>query len=197
MAETNRYTSVAILLHWTIAILIVMLIFVGWRAGDMAEALRAGSTEFTIDDVRLVFNWHKTFGLLVLALSLFRLVWRFMNPVPAMPEGMKPWEKTVARLTHFAFYVLIIGMPILGWLTASASTAPSFLFNNPDLPIPEIAPDNQTLHEVTEFLHGRGAWVIIVLLVLHAGAAIKHHVIDKDDVLARMLPFLRRKNPQD
>lgn len=194
MTETHRYTAVAITLHWLIAIMIVLLIFVGWRAGDMAEALRAGSTEFTLDDVRFVFDMHKTFGIIVLALSLARLIWRFMNPVPPMPEDMKPWEKTVARVTHFSFYVLIIGMPILGWLTASSSQLPSYFFNNPSWPIPDIAPNNETLHEVTEFLHGRGAWVIIVLLVLHAGAALKHHIVDKDDVLARMIPFLRRKD---
>lgn len=194
MTETKRYTSVAIALHWIIAIMMVLLVFVGWRAGDMAEALRAGSTEFTIDDVRFVFNMHKTFGILVLALSLFRLAWRFMNPAPPLPETMKGWEKFAARFTHIGFYVLMIGMPILGWLTASSSQAPSFFFNNPAWPIPDIAPNDRTLHEVTGFLHGRGGWAIIILLVLHAGAAIKHHIVDKDGVLARMIPFLRRKD---
>ena len=194
MTETKRYTSVAITLHWIIAIMMVLLVFVGWRMGDMAEALRGGSTEFTLDDVRFVFDMHKTFGIMVLVLSLIRLAWRFMNPVPPLPSGMKPWEVTVAKLTHIGFYVLMIGMPILGWLTASSGQAPSFFFHNESLPIPDIAPNNRTLREVTEFLHGRGGWVIIVLLVLHAGAAIKHHIVDKDDVLARMIPFLRRKD---
>lgn len=194
MTETKRYTSVAITLHWIIAIMMVLLVFVGWRMGDMAEALRGGSTEFTLDDVRFVFDMHKTFGILVLVLSLIRLAWRFMNPVPPMPAGMKPWEVTVARLTHLGFYVLMIGMPILGWLTASSGQAPSFFFHNEAWPIPDIAPNNRNFHEIMEFLHGRGGWVIIVLLVLHAGAAIKHHIVDKDDVLARMIPFLRRKD---
>ena len=106
---------------------------------------------------------------------------------------MPAWEKLVARATHVAFYALIIGMPLVGWVMISASRFPSYFFNNPAWRIPEIAPDSETLNSALSSLHSVGAWVIVVLIVLHAGAALKHHVINKDDVLARMLPFLRRK----
>tara|TARA_R110002072_G_scaffold140661_2_gene285035 strand:+ start:213 stop:794 length:582 start_codon:yes stop_codon:yes gene_type:complete len=191
---TQRYTAVAITLHWIIAIMLVMLIVVGWQAGDLLEALQTGQeTDATLEDVRFVYNMHKTFGMLVLVLSLARLIWRLTHKTPPMPETMKGWEQFAARFTHIAFYVLMIGMPLLGWITASSSGLPSYLLDNSALRLPDLpVPQTDAVHDFFGWLHGRGGWAILVLLALHAGAALKHHFFDKDDVLSRMLPFLRR-----
>lgn len=194
MTETQRYTGVAIALHWTIAILILALIFVGWQADDMRDALFAGDTSVSPTDVAALFNWHKTFGLLVLVLSIIRLAWRLMNPPPPLPENMSAWEQTASRVTHWGFYALMIGMPIGGWLTASASGFPSYLFNAESLQIPDLVGENEALHETTAWAHSKGAWVILLLLALHIGAALWHHFIRKDGVLARMVIFLNSRD---
>lgn len=187
--EASRYTTVAIILHWLIAAMLVSLIAVGWWMEDLGEAARAG--EISFDFTRAVYNWHKTAGILVLILSLARLGWRFTHPVPALPSGMKPWEKLAAKVTHIGFYVAMIGIPLIGWAMVSHSSLPTRLFNVEGFNLPGLpVPDSELLHEVLESAHGAGAWVIIVLLALHAGAALKHHVLDRDGVLNRMVPGL-------
>jgi cytochrome b561 len=115
--DTGRYTGVAIALHWLIAALLVSLILYGWALEDQRETITSYD-EFL--EVKSGFNWHKTGGILVLALSLFRLFWRFTHPVPPLPDGMKAWERVAARITHIGFYVLMIGLPIGGYMVASA-----------------------------------------------------------------------------
>lgn len=188
---TTRYSTVAIILHWTIAALLVSMIFFGWYADDLREALPEGVA--TLDEVVTAFSWHKTFGILVLLLSLVRLGWRLTHKSPPLPDAMPAWEAFAARFTHVAFYVLMIGMPLLGWLAASSSGIGSFLFDNPQMVLPDLpVPESEALHDTTAWLHGRGAWAILILLGLHAAAALKHHILDKDDVLRHMLPFLPR-----
>ncbi|WP_421792369.1 cytochrome b [Hyphobacterium sp.] len=194
MTESKRYTGVAISLHWIMAITIIVLIFAGWRAGDMSDALFAGDTSVSFTDVTTLYSWHKTFGILVLVLSVFRLLWRFMNPPPPLPDNMKPWEKTASRFTHWAFYALMIGMPIGGWLTASASGFPNYLFNVESIELPNLVSENEALHEVTARAHSAGAWIILGLLALHIAAALQHHFIKKDDVLTRMVIFLKQRD---
>lgn len=187
----QRYSTVAIILHWVIAIFLVLMVFAGWQAGDLREALPTGGA--TLDEVMFALNMHKTFGLIVLGLSLLRLGWRLTHKAPAMPETMKPWEKFAAHFTQIGFYVLMIGMPLLGWATASSSGLPSYLFNDTSIRLIDLpVPTDEGFHNFIAWLHGRGGWAILILLGLHAGAALKHHIIDKDDVLSRMLPFLRR-----
>lgn len=187
--ESSRYTTVAIILHWLIAILLVSLIAVGWWMEDLGEAARAG--EISFDFTRAVYNWHKTIGILVLLLSLARLGWRFTHPVPALPSTMKSWEALGARAAHIGFYVVMIGMPLIGWAMVSHSSLPTRLFNVEGFNLPGLpVPESEFLHEALESAHSAGAWVIIVLLVLHAGAALKHHFLDRDGVLNRMVPGL-------
>ena len=189
--QSNRYTTVAITLHWLIAILIVVMIFAGWQTDDMREAMLEGDTSVDPQTVALLFNWHKTFGILILALSVFRLVWRLTHKVPPLPAGMNAFERFAAVATHWAFYVLIIGMPLAGWITASASGFPSFFFNSESLPIPELMGENEAVYDVVSQIHSKSAWAILVLLGLHIAAALKHHFMDHDDVLTRMVVFLK------
>lgn len=193
MENNNRYTTVAISLHWLIAILIVGMIFFGWQADNLREALFAGDPSVDPQQVAMLFNWHKTIGLLILALSVVRLGWRLTHPAPPLPEGMASWEKFAATGTHWAFYALMIGMPLGGWVAASASGFPSYLLNMEALPIPSLVGESEALHEAASWAHSKGAWAILVLLGLHIAAALKHHFINRDDVLSRMIVILRPK----
>lgn len=186
----GRYTGVAIALHWLIAVLLVGMVFFGWYMEGVRDALLAGDA--TLDEVRQVYNAHKTTGVLVLLLSLGRLGWRLTHTPPGLPAGMKSWERQAARFTHAAFYVLMIGMPLMGWITASASEQPSWLFNNPDLVLPRLpVPQEEGFFGVAGSIHGAGGWAILVLLGLHVAAALKHQFYDRDGLLRRMIPFLK------
>jgi cytochrome b561 len=185
--EPSRYTAVAITLHWLMAAALVGMIFMGWRMEDMRDLALAG--DLTFAEVQTYYNWHKTIGISLLVLALARLGWRFTHKVPPMPDTMKPWEKLAARATHIAFYAVMIAVPVFGWLTASATNFPSYLANNPALELPHL-PVSNDLYEPLGSIHGAGGWVIFALLALHAGAALKHHFINKDAVLTRMIPFL-------
>lgn len=189
----QRYTAVAIALHWAIALMIIGLIAVGWIMEDMAP----GPDQFA------VIQLHKSFGITVLLLSVARIVWRFMNRPPAEPP-MPKWQSLASKAVHVLFYVLIIAMPLTGWIMASASNdAPTRYFNLVDIRLPGIPTlDAETRHGIEEGfeqVHSNLAWVIIALLLLHVGAALKHHFIDKDGLLARMAPglFGRTAGPPD
>lgn len=188
--ETARYTGVAISLHWLIAALIAGQILGGWTMTDEATP-RAQAFQ--------MFQLHKSFGFTILALSLVRLGWRFANPPPGLPPGMKGWEIAAARLTHVGFYVLMIGIPFSGWVLMS--TAPYSvttmwfgLFEVPKLPVLPDLEGKRAINEAAESAHSALVWATIVLLGLHVGAALKHHFVNKDGVLVRMLPFLKARS---
>lgn len=190
MSETNRYSTVAIGLHWLLAVLLVSMVFFGWYMDGLREGLMSGDS--TLQEVQFAYNMHKTTGLFVLVLSLFRLGWRLTHPVPGMPDHMASWEKFAASATHWAFYALMIGMPIGGWVAASASPFPTLLFNRADMVLPKLpVPQTEALADLVGSGHSAGGWAILVLVALHIGAALKHQFIDKDGLLARMLPFLK------
>jgi cytochrome b561/polyisoprenoid-binding protein YceI len=194
----KRYTAVAILLHWAIALAIAGMIALGWWMGDALE------DKATQAQAIAAFQLHKSIGLTILLLSLARLGWRFMHPVPPLPAGMKRWERWAATGTHWAFYVVIIAMPLTGWLYVStawnAHTDKHFdvptlyfgLFKVPHLfGLSQLAEGARAaLAELFENFHSKLAWGAIGLTVLHVGAALKHHFVDRDDVLARMVPGL-------
>lgn len=182
MADVTRYTKTAIALHWTIAVLIVGLIIFGLLM-----------TNPNMPNRFVIYQLHKSFGILVLILSVFRLVWRWLHKPPPLPEHMKRWEKFAARSTHIAFYGVMIGMPLLGWALVSASPLPIptelfWIVPWPDIP---FIPESEALERVFEFLHGNIGKLTIGLILLHAGAAMKHHFVNKDNVFARMMPWAR------
>lgn len=192
----TRYTTVAILLHWLIAALIILQIGFGlWIADALHSADQAtGFAAFELTQL------HKSVGLLVLALSLLRLAWRLAHPAPPPPEGMSRFERWAAGATHAAFYVLLIALPLTGWARVSSSPE----FNNvptvwfglvviPHLPVVSSLPAAEAgpLSEGLRMSHQWLAYGAIALLVLHVGAALKHHLWDRDVVLARMTPGLR------
>ena len=168
------------LLHWLVALLVLGQLAVGlsmvWLVTDLGAKFQ-------------LYQLHKSFGVLVLSLVLVRLVWRRLNAtVPVLPEGLRPWERRAAVLTHRGFYVLLILLPITGWLVASASPLgiPTVVFGLFTLPNPIGA--NAALESVMSVVHGSLAVLLVATLALHVGAALKHHFVLRDDVLTRMLP---------
>ncbi|MEM9170030.1 MAG: cytochrome b [Pseudomonadota bacterium] len=184
----TRYTTVAIVLHWAIAVMIV---------GQIAGGLYMSGLPFGNDKFAL-YQLHKSFGLVVLVLSLVRLGWRLGHKPPALPDHMTPRTRFFARATHVAFYVLMISVPLGGWALVSASpyadSVPTLvfgLFEWPHLPFFETVGDREALAEQIAGTHKFFGLAIAALLALHVAAALKHHFKDRDGVLASMAPGVR------
>ena len=187
MASTDspRYSRIAITLHWLIALLIIGQLV----GGKVMTNMGFSTLKFEI------YQYHKSFGIMILLLSLFRLVWRLTHKAPALPETMLPWQKRVAHLSHKAFYILMIGIPLSGWAMVSASTLniKTKLFKLIPWPhIPGITP-SESLEKSLKNAHEWLAILVFLFLLLHVGAALKHHFKDKDDVLGRMIPWVKPK----
>lgn len=187
--NSNRYTGVAIGLHWLIAIGVIAQIPMGLIMSD----LPLGQSKFEL------FQLHKSVGLTVLALSLMRVLWRLGHRPPPLPETMPEWQKRVSGLTHLAFYAFILITPLLGWAIVSAAPIriPTLLWGAipiPHLPILSDLPMDQRKGVSGAFAeaHELMSWLGVALIALHVGAALKHQFVDRDGVLGRMVPFLSK-----
>ena len=185
----SAYSRTAIALHWLIALMIVGNFAGGLLMGDLLNSPDPADKQLGFTIVQL----HKSMGLTILVLSLARLGVRLAAGAPPLPFHMTSTERLLARLTHWGFYAIMILVPLSGWAMVSASplgfpTVWFGLFEWPHLPIETSRHLSGTASEVHEILAFAGAG----LFVLHVAGALKHHFMDRDDVLARMLPFLRR-----
>ena len=175
--NTKRsWGSLSKALHW----LIVLLIINQWVIAERADDLN-GFQKFT------ALNWHKWFGMTIFMLAIVRLAWRLANPVPDLTAETRPWERMLAKISHFLLYALIFAMPLTGWLMSSARNFPVSwfkMFQFPDL----VAPSEPLFHRMNDLHHQLFA-VLVVVAALHVAGALKHHFIDRNDVLKRMLPF--------
>lgn len=177
LVRTDRYSSVAIAFHWTIGLLIIVNLIFGIFHDSMPKDWA-------------VMPFHKSVGITVLVLSIARLGWRLTHTPPSLPDGMPGWERAVSKLTHWAFYALIIILPLTGWMMSSGGTPPRPLNWFGLFPIPYLPVDKAAAgfgHEAHEIL----GYLTVVLVVLHVGAALRHHFILRDSVLTRMLPASR------
>jgi cytochrome b561 len=191
MVGNERYTSVAIFLHWLIALLVI---------GQLAGGLIMVEIPREAAELRFeVFQLHKSFGVTILALTMVRIAWRLLHPVPALPSRMSNLEKALARGAHVLFYALLLFVPLIGWAYVSTASlnVPTMLFGVVHFPHIEFlheASNRKELAPIFEETHEYAAKAVIVLLLLHVGAAVKHHLIDKDGVLVRMLPVLKKRS---
>jgi cytochrome b561 len=193
MSEQFRYNAVAMLVHWFTALAVIGLLVVGNIMADM-PGIDPVTHQPNLDRLAL-FNWHKSFGVTVLLLTCFRLAWRLTHRPPALPAEMPAWEIKVAHVTHWAFYALLLLVPLLGWVLVSASprNVPTVLFGTFQWPhIPLLADlDVQVKKDYRksfEFAHASAAYVMAGLIALHVGAALRHRFMLKDKVAQRMLP---------
>ena len=195
-SNEQRYTAVAIVLHWAIAAAILSNLLIGWRMksaiGDSATQARAIAA----------FQLHKSIGLTVLLLTVLRVLWRFTHKPPPLPAGMAWWERVAAKATHWAFYILMLLVPLSGWAYVSSQWADGKPLNVPTLwfglfhvshmfdarAMTDAA--RAAVSNRSAAVHYYLAWSMAGLLVLHVGAALKHHFRNRDRVLSQMLPVL-------
>ena len=185
MPGRSRYSTVAIILHWLIAILVAAQIILGRTMTSLSPGLR----QFEL------YQLHKSIGITILGLTLFRLGWRLFHPPPPPPAHLMRWERVAARATHFGLYGVMIGIPLLGWATVSTSplNIPTLLWDAvpfPDLPLEPGSRQSDMWASGHRIL----AWGALLLILLHVAAAFRHHLIVGDDVLARMLPIFKQRN---
>ncbi|MFT3986231.1 cytochrome b [Aestuariivirga sp.] len=176
--QRDRYTTVAIALHWIIAALMIYMLFWG---EDLIRIPRGSEDAFGP-------SLHITIGVTIFALSIFRLAWRFMNPPPPLPPSTARCETLGAHILHGFFYVLMISLPLTGWLTLSRFSGSRPGVQNAEafglFHLPTIATDIPFGQ-----MHGLGANIAIALLALHVLAALKHQFINRDNLLSRMRPM--------
>jgi cytochrome b561 len=175
-----RYTATAIVLHWVLALVILTAFAVGVLMDDMP-----------LSPLKLkVINWHKWAGITILFLSVARLAWRLTHRPPALPDriqqAMPGWQTAAYHGVHHLMYALFFIVPLLGWAYSSAKGYPIVWFGV--LPLPDLLPVNKELAEQIKPLHGLAAFALIGLVALHVAAALKHQFVDRDGLLARMLP---------
>ncbi|MCR6628581.1 MAG: cytochrome b [Magnetospirillum sp.] len=174
-ASPLSYDPVAKSLHWLTALLIIVL----WGVGLTLEDLPKG-------DLRgQVIGLHKAFGVVVLALAVLRLAWRGSKGAPDLPADMPAWEKLAAKLGHAGLYVLMIALPLDGILMSQSGGRPVSVFG---LELPTLVGKDEGLHHLFEEGHELLAWGLAVVVVVHVAAALRHHIVLKDQVLRRMLP---------
>jgi cytochrome b561 len=171
-----RYGIVAQALHWLIAALIVAMFGLGWYMAD----LPLGQRKFAL------YQLHKSLGLTILTLAAVRLTWRIFNRPPPLPETLPSWERTAARVNHGLLYAVLFVQPVIGFLQSNAANFPVVWWGV--APLPAVLGSDEALAETLLAVHQWGSRVLLVLVLLHVAAALRHHFILKDDVLRRMLP---------
>lgn len=178
--DDRRYGGVAQGLHWLIAALVIAMFGLGWTMDDLPLGP---------DKIR-VFNIHKSIGVTILALMVLRLLWRWHSPPPPLPAAMPGWERRAAQASHFLFYLLLLVQPVIGILHTNAANFPLVVYGS--LVLPAVIGPDEAFKQALEAAHGLVANAIALLVLVHAGAALRHHFLVKDDVLRRMIPGMGR-----
>ena len=180
-AITDRYSLLAIALHWLLALAIIGAFGVGFYMSGLP---------FSIQRIKLI-NWHKWAGITILALSALRLLWRLRHPPPPlspqMRSAMAPWQHAAHRGVHLGLYLLFFAVPLLGWAYSSAAGVHVVWFGV--LPLPDLlAPDKALADAILKPMHRAAAYSLAALVLLHVAAALKHQFVDRDGLLWRMWP---------
>ena len=179
----SGFGHVAIILHWTIALLVFIMLALGNIMGALAstDPLRA-----------ILLDLHKMIGLTILALVVLRIAWRLANPVPALPISMRAWQRICARLSHYTLYALTVLIPLTGWALVSArvQTPRLMLFDTlpaPALPVLEYFDSGAQAVVLFWPVHDVLGGLLVLLVLIHIAAAMRHHFVLSDDVLRRMM----------
>lgn len=172
------YGSFAKFLHWAIVLLILPQYFLVEAAEELPNGL---------EKLQLM-TWHKSLGMLVLILALVRILWKVMNKGLPDPIGTA-WQRKAAAAGHGLLYLLILAQPLSGWIVSSSGNHPVTLFSW--FQFPAIVGENHDLHELMEEVHEVLFFALLAVAVVHVAAALYHHVVLKDGVLRRMLPYAR------
>jgi cytochrome b561 len=180
MNATLRYDRIAITLHWLIALGVLAQIALGWWMIDIPKQ-PAGVRVYW-------FNLHKSIGLTLAGFIALRIAWRLTHRPPALPDSVARWQVRAARTSHALLYVCMVAMPLAGYLGSTFSGYPIKYFG---LTVPGWGWKDDALKEFFSAVHYSAAWCFMVLIGLHIAAALKHRLVDRDGVFARMLPWAR------
>lgn len=172
------YTRTAIALHWLIALLIFCTFPLGLYMADLP---------FSPGRLKL-YAYHKWLGVTVFLLAVARIGWRLTHPAPPPPAGLPAWQRIAAAATHRLLYVLILAVPVSGWLMSSAKGFQTVYLGV--VPLPDLLGKDQALGEVLTTAHRVLNFTLAALVITHLAAALKHYFVDRDEVLGRMIPFL-------
>lgn len=166
----DRYSRVARALHWGMGALIIANL-----AGGLLHDVNAD----------FIIPLHKATGILLLALAVLRILWRMVKPAPALPADMATWERATASFTHALLYAMMVLIPLSGWVMASAGRRPIGFFGLFDVPKFNVIKDSPLAHFAHES-HEILGYAMIALLIAHIIAALRHHFVLKDGMMARM-----------
>jgi cytochrome b561 len=172
----ERWGSVSIALHWTIAALVLL---VQVPAGITMTSVEPGTVQ------NVGYNIHKTTGIVIFLLAIVRLGWRWSHPVPFLPADMPEWQRRVARTTHAILYLVLFLMPVSGFLYTAMGGFPVPFFMLYDLA--RLVPENKPVAEIFKYAHLTLQYVLYLTVLLHVSGALQHHYVRKDGVLRRML----------
>lgn len=171
-----RYSPVAIGLHW----LVGLMILISFGVGTYMTDLSLSPTKLQL------YSWHKWAGVTIFGLVLVRIFWRFTHPVPPLPSEMPRWQRATATSAHYLLYALMIAIPLTGWLMSSAKGFQTVYFGV--LPIPDLLEKSKDLGETLALVHSTLNFTMMAVVIAHVAGALKHHFVDKDGILRRMLP---------
>lgn len=178
----QRYTPIAISLHWLLALAMLGMVALGFTMHDLH-----------LSPLKLrLFNWHKWAGVTLFLLALLRLAWRAGHAPPPLPATMSSLPRRAAGGLHLALYALMFLIPLSGWIMSSAKGFQTVWFGV--LPLPDLLDKDVALGERLQQLHLTLNLLLLLLVAGHVGASLKHHLIDRDDILVRMLPRFGRRS---
>ncbi len=182
MAHSPAYTRTAIILHWLLALGVLIQFSLGWWMRTLPD--KTGVQAYW-------FNLHKSIGLTVFMLVVVLLVWRFMHPPPPLPESMPSWQRRSARVCHYGLYLCLIIMPISGYMGSSFTRFPIRYFGT-------VLPnfwgwESAELKALYSFVHLTTVIVFMMLVAIHIGGAMLHLVIKRDQVFRRMWSWRRNQ----
>lgn len=175
----RRYSNVAVTFHWVTVLLVLFQLWLGFSFADMAQG----------PDRSNLFMWHRTVGAIILLTALARLTYRLMNPPPPYPPQLPRWERVAGTWNHRLFYLLLIALPIGGLLAVSGHTQGPTITLAGGIAIPKVPGISPELGEIAGDIHVAAVWVLIALMVVHVGAALKHQFADHNRAAGRMPPF--------
>jgi cytochrome b561 len=180
----DRYTATAVSLHWLTALVVIAQFALGLAMVPLPISPRKLHWYFC----------HKSIGLTVFLLTSVRLGWRLRHPAPPAVPSMPRWQRRAASWSHALLYILLLVIPISGWLYSSATGVQVVYLGL--VPLPDLVPKDKALAALLRACHVSLNFTLLALVCVHAGAALRHHFIDRDAVLSRMLPPLRPRAPR-
>lgn len=173
----QRYTLTAISLHWLMALLLFGIFPLGIYMHDLP-----------LSPAKLqLYSYHKWIGVTIFLLVLVRLLWRATHTPPPLPDTIPRWQQFASQAVHTGLYGLMLAVPVSGWLMSSAKGFKTVWFGI--VPLPDVLAKDKALGEWLGEVHEVLSFTLALLIALHVAAALKHHFLERDDVLRRMLPW--------